>query len=142
METTEKIFDLIVIGGGPAGFSAALKAAKLGLSVLIAEKDGKLGGTCLNRGCIPTKALLHSSGLIRQIRSASSFGVNAEASVDAGKLFEYRDNTVNTLVAGLEQSVKTGGIAVVTGKASVLPETADGVVSVDTLFVSTVLVCS
>ena len=131
METSEKIFDLIVVGGGPAGFSAALKAAKLGLSVLIAEKNETLGGTCLNRGCIPTKALLHSSGLIRQIRSASAFGVNAEASVDTGKLFEYRDNTVKTLVTGLEQSVKAGGIEVVTGKASILPETADGVVSVD-----------
>ena len=131
METTQKIFDLIVIGGGPAGFSAALKAAKLGLSVLVAEKDGSLGGTCLNRGCIPTKALLHSSGVIRQIRSASSFGVNAEASVDIEKLFEYRDSTVKTLVTGLEQSVKAGGIEVVAGKASILPETADGVVYVD-----------
>lgn len=131
METTDKIIDLIVIGGGPAGFSAAQKAAKLGLSVLIAEKDATLGGTCLNRGCIPTKALLHSSGLIRQIRSASAFGINAEASVDDGKLFEYRDNTVKTLVTGLEQSVKACGCEIVYGKASVLPDMTDGIVSVD-----------
>ena len=131
METTDKIFDLIVIGGGPAGFSAAQKAAKLGLSVLIAEKDATLGGTCLNRGCIPTKALLHSSGLIRQIRSASAFGINAEASVDDGKLFEYRDNTVKTLVTGLEQSVKACGCEIVYGKASVLPDMTDGMIFVD-----------
>ena len=59
METTEKIYDLIVIGGGTAGFSAAIRASKLGLTTLVAEKDSTLGGTCLNRGCIPTKALLH-----------------------------------------------------------------------------------
>ncbi|MBP5775796.1 MAG: NAD(P)/FAD-dependent oxidoreductase, partial [Clostridiales bacterium] len=71
MENTDKIFDLIVIGGGPAGYSAAMTASKLGLSVLIADSRNVLGGTCLNRGCIPTKALLHSSGLIRQLNSAS-----------------------------------------------------------------------
>ena len=120
METTDKIFDLIVIGGGPAGFSAAIRASKLGLSTLLAEKDRSLGGTCLNRGCIPTKAMLHSSGLVRQIRSASSFGVDADCSLDEAKLFEYRDNTVKTLVSGLEQSVKASGCEVVSGKASIL----------------------
>ncbi|MBR3082285.1 MAG: dihydrolipoyl dehydrogenase [Clostridiales bacterium] len=120
METTDKIFDLIVIGGGPAGFSAAIRASKLGLSTLLAEKDRSLGGTCLNRGCIPTKAMLHSSGLVRQIRSASAFGVNADCSLDEAKLFEYRDNTVKTLVSGLEQSVKASGCEVVSGKASIL----------------------
>lgn len=130
METTEKIYDLIVIGGGPAGFSAAIRASKLGLSTLVAEKDSTLGGTCLNRGCIPTKALLHSSGLIRQIRSGLSFGVKAEASIDTEKLFEYRDNTVKTLVTGLDQSVKASGCETVYGKASVISD-ADGVISVD-----------
>lgn len=130
MGNTDKIFDLIVIGGGPAGFSAAIRASKLGLSTLLAEKDGTLGGTCLNRGCIPTKAMLHSSGLVRQIRSASAFGVNAEASLDEEKLFEYRDNTVNTLVSGLEQSVKASGCEVVTGNASILSDEG-GVITVD-----------
>ena len=130
METTDKIYDLIVIGGGPAGFSAAIRASKLGLSTLVAENDSTLGGTCLNRGCIPTKALLHSSGLVRQIRSSHVFGVNAEASVDTEKLIEYRDNTVKTLVTGLEQSVKASGCGIVYGKASVLSDT-DGVITVD-----------
>ena len=130
METTDKIFDLIVIGGGPAGFSAAIRASKLGLSTLVAEKDSSLGGTCLNRGCIPTKAMLHSSGLARQIRSAASFGVNADCTLDEDKLFEYRDNTVKTLVTGLEQSVKASGCEIVCGKASVLSDT-DGIISVD-----------
>jgi len=129
METTDKIFDLIVIGGGPAGYSAAMKASKLGLSTLLAEGGSNLGGTCLNRGCIPTKALLHSSGLIRQLNSASGFGVEASASINLEKLFSYRDETVEALVSGLEQSVKASGVEVVKGMASVVG--FDGIVEVE-----------
>ena len=129
METTDKIFDLIVIGGGPAGYSAAMTASKNGLSTLLADKGNTLGGTCLNRGCIPTKALLHSSGLIRQLKSASGFGVEASASINEEKLFSYRDETVNTLVSGLEQSVKASGVEIVRGDASVVR--CDGIVEVD-----------
>lgn len=129
METTDKIFDLFVIGGGPAGYSAAMTASKLGLSTLLAECGNTLGGTCLNRGCIPTKAMLHSSGLIRQFRSASEFGVVASASINEDKLFSYRDETVNTLVSGLEQSVKASGVEVIHGLAKVV--SSDGYVEVD-----------
>ena len=129
METTDKIFDLIVIGGGPAGYSAAMTASKLGLSTLLAEGADVLGGTCLNRGCIPTKALLHSSGLVRQINSSSGFGVEASASINSEKLFSYRDATVNALVSGLEQSVKSSGVEVVKGFASVAG--FDGIIEVE-----------
>ena len=118
MENTDKIFDLIVVGGGPAGYSAAMTAAKEGLSVLIADSRNVLGGTCLNRGCIPTKALLHSSGLIRQLNSASGFGVEATASINEEKLFAYRDETVRILTTGLEQSVSACGAEIVKGKAA------------------------
>ena len=71
------LFDLIVIGGGPAGYTAALEAASLSRSVLLIERD-QLGGTCLNRGCIPTKALLRSAGLYRELREeGASLGVTA-----------------------------------------------------------------
>ena len=129
METTDKIFDLIVIGGGPAGYSAAMTASKQGLSTLLAECGNTLGGTCLNRGCIPTKAMLHSSGLVRQFNSASEFGIDASASFNEDKLFSYRDETVNTLVSGLEQSVKASGAEVVKGMASIV--SFDGIVVVD-----------
>ena len=130
MENTDKIFDLIVIGGGPAGYSAAMTASKLGLSVLIADSRNVLGGTCLNRGCIPTKALLHSSEIIRQLNSASSFGVEASASVNEEKLFAYRDETVKILTTGLEQSVSASGVEIVKGNAASVNITEDGGVEV------------
>ena len=131
MDKPEMIYDFIVIGGGPAGYSAAITASKLGVRTLIADSGTSLGGTCLNRGCIPTKALLHSSGLIRQLRSSSMLGVNADYTLNEERLFDYRDVTVSTLVAGLEQSVKASGCDVVRGNAFIMPETADGTLLVD-----------
>lgn len=131
MENSDKIYDLIVIGGGPAGYSAAMTASREGLSTLVIESGKTLGGTCLNKGCIPTKALLHSSGLIRQIRSASELGVDASAKVNEERLFAYRDETVNSLVTGLMQSVKVSGVTVVSGRASILPDSEDGEISVE-----------
>ena len=73
-EMTTTIYDLTVIGAGPGGYEAALEAAKLGLRTALIEKDS-LGGTCLNRGCIPTKTLLHSSELYKEICDAERFGI-------------------------------------------------------------------
>ena len=69
-------FDLIVIGSGPGGYVGAIRAAQLGLRVAVVEKDPFFGGTCLHRGCIPTKALLHTAGLIDEIAKADKFGVD------------------------------------------------------------------
>ncbi|MCS5585750.1 MAG: FAD-dependent oxidoreductase, partial [Pseudomonadales bacterium] len=68
-------FDLMVIGGGPGGYAAAIRASQLGLSVALAEKEA-LGGTCLNWGCIPTKSLLHSAELLRDLGDAAQLGIN------------------------------------------------------------------
>ena len=113
------IYDLIVIGAGPGGSAAAIKAASAGLRTLIVEKD-TIGGTCLNRGCIPTKALLHASGLYRQAAGASAVGVNCMPEIDESELASYRDKTVNSLVEGLKTSLKASGAEVVIGKASVV----------------------
>ena len=113
------IYDLIVIGAGPGGSAAAIKAAKAGLKTLIVEKD-RIGGTCLNRGCIPTKALLHSSGIYRQAKNAVDLGVSCNPGLDESKLAYYRDNTVNSLVEGLEASLKASGAEIVLGTAKVV----------------------
>ncbi len=73
----EQIFDLVIIGGGPAGYEAALEAAKYRMKTVLIEKD-KIGGTCLNRGCIPTKTLLHSCELYAQMKKCSAFGIHSD----------------------------------------------------------------
>ena len=73
----ENKFDLIVVGAGPGGYVAALKAAKLGLKTAVIEKD-RVGGTCLNRGCIPTKAMIHATSVYKEIKAAAEYGIYAE----------------------------------------------------------------
>ena len=86
-----KSFDVAVIGGGPGGYVAAIRAAQLGLEVVLIEEN-HIGGTCLNHGCIPTKALLHSAGLYNDIRNSSSFGVNVrDVSFDYKKMAGQKD---------------------------------------------------
>ena len=95
--------DLIVIGSGPGGYVAAIRAAQLGMKVAVVEKDDRYGGTCLLRGCIPTKALLHTADLLDQVRQAERFGVQAgEASVDIGKAQEYKRGVVDKNAKGVQ----------------------------------------
>ena len=88
--TKEIKYDLIVIGGGPGGYVASIRAAQLGLKVLCIEKRKTFGGTCLNVGCIPSKTLLHSSHLFEQSKKLSSFGINinGEISLDLEKMMK------------------------------------------------------
>lgn len=91
------MYDLIVIGGGPAGYVGAIRAAQDGMSVALIEKD-QLGGTCLNRGCIPTKALLHYASAYAEAKKMSQYGVYAsELSFDFDKMHQGKDDTVLTL---------------------------------------------
>jgi dihydrolipoamide dehydrogenase len=94
-------FDVVILGGGNAGYSAAFRAVSLGLSVAMVEKD-KVGGTCLHRGCIPTKALLHAAELTDEIREAGNFGVIVqEPQVDWGKVLNFKDSVVGRMYKGL-----------------------------------------
>lgn len=114
----EKKFDLIVIGAGPGGYVAAIKAAKLGLSTAIIEYR-ELGGTCLNRGCIPTKAMLHAANLYKEIKEAKSFGIFAEnVSFDYSKIMEYKEETCFKLREGILSLLKANGVTMITGKAT------------------------
>lgn len=102
----EQIFDLIVIGGGPGGYPAALKAAELGKTVGLVE-NRELGGTCLNRGCIPTKTLLHSTETFRQIREAKPLGICCqEPQFDPKGFWGHKDQVVATLRDGIGQVLK------------------------------------
>ena len=99
-------FDLIVIGAGPGGYVAAIRGAQKGLHVAVIEAD-RAGGTCLNRGCIPTKAMIHASSLYREMNEGGRFGVYAEGvTYDYEKICEYKQETVDALVGGVQQLLK------------------------------------
>lgn len=99
---TNETFDIVILGGGSGGYAAALRAAELGLSVALVEK-GKLGGTCLHNGCIPTKALLHAAEVADQTRDSEQFGVKAElVGIDMAAVNSYKDGVVARLYKGLQ----------------------------------------
>jgi dihydrolipoamide dehydrogenase len=109
-------FDVVILGGGSGGYAAALRSAQLGKSVALVERD-KLGGTCLHRGCIPTKALLHSAEIADNTREAENFGVNASFhSIDMPKVNSYRDGIIDKLFKGLTGLVNSKNITVVAGE--------------------------
>jgi len=109
-------FDVVILGGGSGGYAAALRSAQLGKSVALVEKD-KLGGTCLHRGCIPTKALLHSAEIADNTREAENFGINATFnSIDMPKVNSYRDGIIDKLFKGLTGLVNSKNITVVAGE--------------------------
>ena len=113
-------FEYGIIGGGPAGYTTAMALAQKGHSVVLFEKD-KLGGTCLNKGCIPTKSLLHSSELYKHILQADNIGLDIEIkSFDFNKIAEKRDKTIEKIRKSLELAVKTSGVQVVYNEAKVL----------------------
>ena len=108
-------FDLVILGGGSGGYACALRAAQLGKTVALVE-SGKLGGTCLHRGCIPTKALLHSGEVADSAREASTFGVNAQfLSMDMVAVNAYKDGVITKLHKGLQGLVKSRNITFVEG---------------------------
>ena len=108
-------FDLVILGGGSGGYACALRAAQLGKNVALIE-SGKLGGTCLHRGCIPTKALLHSGEIADSAREASTFGVNAQfLSMDMVAVNAYKDGVITKLHKGLQGLVKSRNITFVEG---------------------------
>jgi dihydrolipoamide dehydrogenase len=108
-------FDLVVLGGGSGGYASALRASQLGMNVVLIEQD-KLGGTCLHRGCIPTKALLHAGEVADSARHAGEFGVKAEfISMDMLAVNAYKDGVVSKLHKGLQGLVKSRNITYVEG---------------------------
>ena len=119
---TEHTFDLVVLGGGSGGYATAIRASELGQSVAVIEKD-KVGGTCLHRGCIPTKALLHTAEVADHVRSAAGVGVTASLEgIDATAVTAYREGIVAKKYAGLLGLLKARGITVVEGEGRLLAD--------------------
>ena len=112
-------YDLGIIGGGPGGYVAAIKAAQLGGSVCLIEK-GEWGGTCLNRGCIPTKTLFSVANLATQIQEASAFGVNinGDAAIDYAQVLTHKTSVVQQLTGGIAQLLKANGVDTFNGTAT------------------------
>jgi dihydrolipoamide dehydrogenase len=108
--------DLVILGGGSGGYAAALRAAELGKSVTLIEKD-KVGGTCLHRGCIPTKALLHAGEVADGARESATFGVNATfEGIDMAGVHKYKDGVVSKNWKGLQGLIKSRGIQTIEGE--------------------------
>src|SRR5215213_11537603 len=94
-DSTSEVFDLVILGGGSGGYACAFRAAELGLSVILVEKD-KLGGTCLHRGCIPTKALLHAAEVADLAREGDQFGVKSSLEgIDIAGVNSYKDGVIS-----------------------------------------------
>lgn len=114
------MYDIGIIGGGPAGYTAALHAGAQGLKVILFEKD-YIGGTCLNKGCIPTKAILHCAELYSEIKNAEALGIKSEnVSFDFEKIMEYKNNIVEKLRKGLELSLKNKKIEIINSEAKLI----------------------
>ena len=115
---SEHIHELVVIGSGPGGYACAFRAADLGISVTLIEKDTNLGGVCLNRGCIPSKALLHISDVLNEAREASKIGLYFDApKINIDKINNWKDDLVNNLSSGIEGLAKRRNIKIINGIA-------------------------
>ncbi|MDR1578828.1 MAG: dihydrolipoyl dehydrogenase [Synergistaceae bacterium] len=117
-------YDVAVIGGGPAGYVAAIKAAQLGGRVVMFEKD-VVGGTCLNRGCIPTKTYVKAAEYLHHIRNAKTFGITVDVgsvSVDMPRLVAFKDTVVKKLTGGVASLLKSNGVEVTRGEAKLEDE--------------------
>jgi dihydrolipoamide dehydrogenase len=116
--------DLVILGGGSGGYAAALRASELGMSVVLIEKD-KVGGTCLHRGCIPTKALLHTAEVADNAREGEQFGVKSTLSgIDMDGVNAYKDGVISKNFKGLQGLIKSRGITTVTGEGRLVSPTA------------------
>ena len=139
-------YDVAIIGGGPAGYTAAERAAKGGLSTILFEKNA-LGGVCLNEGCVPTKSLLYSAKTYDNIRHASKYAVKAEnPSFDLGKIIARKNKVVKKLTAGIRMKMTEAGATVVNAEASIEGRAEDGtltIVAADTRYeAANLLICT
>ena len=131
-------FDLLVFGAGPGGYSAAFRAADLGLNVVLVERYSTLGGVCLNVGCIPSKALLHTAAVLEEAQALADHGISfGKPKIDLDKLRAFKDGVIGKLTGGLAGMAKARKVTVVTGVGSFISanhvsvQTASGVQTIE-----------
>jgi dihydrolipoamide dehydrogenase len=123
-DTAGTVFDVVILGGGSGGYACALRAAHLGMNVAMIEQD-KIGGTCLHRGCIPTKALLHAAEIADQTRESEQFGIKASLDgIDMAAVSTYKDGVVTKMYRGLQGLIKAAKITAVEGTGRLVSPTA------------------
>ena len=116
-EETAQVFDLVVVGGGPGGYPAAIRAAQLGLRTALVEKE-RVGGVCLNWGCIPTKAMLRSAEVLETMQHGAEYGVLADnVRLDYSAVLKRKERVVKTLTDGVASLLKASGVTIVDGHA-------------------------
>lgn len=124
-------FDLVIIGGGPGGYVAAIRAAQLNAKVCLVERQ-RMGGTCLNTGCIPTKALYRSAEVYQLVKNSEEFGIeNSDAAINWERVQDRKSKVVNQLVNGIDQLLKTNGVTVLHGEAKLAGPNEVSVVNAD-----------
>jgi len=130
MDSTEN-YGIAIIGAGPGGYVAAIRASQLGGKVVVIEK-GKLGGTCVNRGCIPTKTLLASARLLNSVKKGSEFGINSgEVSVDFSTISKRKERIIKQFVSGIGQLFKSYGVEVIKGKGRLTEKIKDKAIEIE-----------
>ena len=139
-------YDIAIIGGGPAGYTAAERAAEGGLKTVLFEKNA-IGGVCLNEGCIPTKTLLYSAKILDSFKTSSKYGISSEGtpSFDMDKIIGRKNRTVKKLTSGVKMRLTSSGITIVEGTAVLNGET-DGMIRIqcenDLFTVKNILLCT
>ena len=133
-------YDLIIIGGGPGGYVAAIRASQLGMKTALIEKE-QLGGTCLNRGCVPTKTLMHTANLFGELQGAARLGLDIkEAGYGWDGLHQRKNQVVEQLRAGIAQLLQANGVAVYNGMGTILDghtvQTGDDVLTADYILIA------
>ena len=122
MSDPDNTYDLVVLGGGTGGYAAALRAAQLDMKVALIERD-KVGGTCLHRGCVPTKALLHAAEVADSAREAGGFGIEVEfQGVDMPKVLDFKQGIIDRNYKGLQGLIKARGIDYIAGEGKLVSE--------------------
>ena len=122
MSQTKRNTQVVVIGAGPAGYVCAIRLAQLGKQVLVVDK-AELGGVCLNRGCIPSKALIHAGNLVEEMKHASEMGIQvSEPKIDLPKLMRWKDSVVSKLTGGVGGLFKANGVEHIAGEAKFLSQ--------------------